>query len=484
MDQAKSWLKENSTLAAFLIAQVLAIGAAAAAMIAYSVKLETRVHIMETRGAEYTVANSAKSTNASRKWKSKSATTRRRSSASSVSTSKRCRGNKMKNMAFEETSMLDASTDLRETQDGYLIARPRIARTGIQIYRGAEVGRPDMAEVRVYRPESEVMSKNSMRSLAHKPVTIEHPDEPITARTWKDLAVGQLGEDIVRDGEFIRVPMMVMDANAIDIVRSGKKQLSVGYTAVLQWGDGKTPDGESYNAIQTAIRANHVAITHTARGGDKLRMGDHRKKEKAMRTILVDGISLEMEDRDAQVVERRMATLQKDVADAQTALATAKTQAQTDLATAQTATVNANATVATKDAEIATLKAQLVDAKLTPAKLDEMVSERVKTVQKSKALIGDALVTDGKTDADMRKQVVLAKLGDTAKDWNEDMIRASFNTLAVTTADGGHTGLPHIVNVIKHNDNFGGVNTVEAAYAEYDKALTERWKTAGVRSPH
>ena len=56
VERASSWLKENSTLAAFLVGQMLAMGAAAAAMIAYSVKLETRVHIMETRGAEYTVA--------------------------------------------------------------------------------------------------------------------------------------------------------------------------------------------------------------------------------------------------------------------------------------------------------------------------------------------------------------------------------------------------------------------------------------------
>ena len=40
----------------FLIAQFIAIGALAASGIAYMVKLETRVSIMETRGAEYTVA--------------------------------------------------------------------------------------------------------------------------------------------------------------------------------------------------------------------------------------------------------------------------------------------------------------------------------------------------------------------------------------------------------------------------------------------
>lgn len=56
VEQARSWIKENSSLALFLIAQLLAIGAAAASILAYSVRLETRVAIMETRGAEYSVA--------------------------------------------------------------------------------------------------------------------------------------------------------------------------------------------------------------------------------------------------------------------------------------------------------------------------------------------------------------------------------------------------------------------------------------------
>jgi len=56
VEQARSWLKENSTLVLFLVAQLIALGAAATTILAYSVKLETRVHIMETRGAEYTVA--------------------------------------------------------------------------------------------------------------------------------------------------------------------------------------------------------------------------------------------------------------------------------------------------------------------------------------------------------------------------------------------------------------------------------------------
>jgi len=55
VETAKSWIKENSTLVYFLIAQLIAIGAAAASILSYSVRLETRVHILETRGAAYSV---------------------------------------------------------------------------------------------------------------------------------------------------------------------------------------------------------------------------------------------------------------------------------------------------------------------------------------------------------------------------------------------------------------------------------------------
>jgi len=56
VDQLRSWFRENHTLVIFLVAQAIAVGTAAAAILAYSVRLETRVSIMETRGAEYTVA--------------------------------------------------------------------------------------------------------------------------------------------------------------------------------------------------------------------------------------------------------------------------------------------------------------------------------------------------------------------------------------------------------------------------------------------
>jgi hypothetical protein len=55
VEEAKSWIRENSTLIYFLIAQLIAIGAAGSSIIAYMVRLETRVAIIETRGSEFTM---------------------------------------------------------------------------------------------------------------------------------------------------------------------------------------------------------------------------------------------------------------------------------------------------------------------------------------------------------------------------------------------------------------------------------------------
>lgn len=160
----------------------------------------------------------------------------------------------------------------RLTADGYLVADARIARTGVQVYRGDEVGRPDLVTVRLYRPPEEVFSDATMRSFAHRPVTVDHPTEKVDATTWKKVAAGQIGDQVTRDGEFVRVPMTLMDAAAIAAWQAGKRELSAGYTAQIVFGDGQTPEGEPYDAIMTGIVGNHLALVDKARGGPQLRL--------------------------------------------------------------------------------------------------------------------------------------------------------------------------------------------------------------------
>ena len=53
MIEARSWIKENSTLVYFLFAQLMAIGGAVMAITAYMVRLEGRVATLETRGSSH-----------------------------------------------------------------------------------------------------------------------------------------------------------------------------------------------------------------------------------------------------------------------------------------------------------------------------------------------------------------------------------------------------------------------------------------------
>src|SRR5688572_6543179 len=131
---------------------------------------------------------------------------------------------------LHQTLLLDAASQVRETRDGYLVAFPRVARTGIQIYRGAEVGRPTTDSVRVYRPEDEVFHKDAMASATFRPITMNHPPEMVTADNWREHAVGQVAGDIARDGEYLRLSVMLMDREAVRDVKDGRRELSLGYT--------------------------------------------------------------------------------------------------------------------------------------------------------------------------------------------------------------------------------------------------------------
>lgn len=302
---------------------------------------------------------------------------------------------------------------VRRTADGYLVADAKVARTGVQEYLGSEVGRPDMQRVRVYRPADEVFAADAMRSYAYRPVTVGHPSQMVDAETWKGVASGQTGGEVVRDGDTVRVPLVLMDAAAIKAWERGKRELSMGYTAEIVFGDGVTPDGQPYDAIQTQLRMNHLALVDKARAGSEFRIGDgclpgepetgtvnQSRKENPMsntRTVLVDGLSVETTDAGAQAINKLQGDLQ------------ASRQALSDANTAHTTAIAAkDADIAKRDAEIDALKAKV----LTDAALDARVQARADLISTAKA-IHDADYT-GKSDADIRKAVVVAKLGDSA----------------------------------------------------------------------
>lgn len=304
--------------------------------------------------------------------------------------------------------------DGRVTADGYLVIDARIARTGIQEYLGRELGRPEMNIVRVYRSEEEVFAADAMASFAYRPVTDDHPEEPVSAKNWKRYAAGMTGDQVARDGGFIRVPMTLMDQAAIDAVRGGKRELSCGYTCDLKFEPGTTPDGQAYDAVQTNIRGNHLAIVSAGRAGSECRVGDEADEERNMQKMLVDGIMIELSDTAAQVVAKVIK------------------QNEDAVAAMSKATADHIAAVAAKDKDLATKDAEidkLTKSQVTGAALDKLVADRADVSAKAKALVKDFDVSN-KSLEDIRRGVVIAKLGDAAiKDKSDAYIEARFDAL-------------------------------------------------------
>lgn len=319
------------------------------------------------------------------------------------------------------TEVLDASTTARICADGCLVADVRAARTGIQEYLGREVdpdnahGLRDQAVVRVYRPEDEVFNRDSMASFAAAPFTIDHPAEPVNAGNWRKLGVGEVNGDVVRDGGFVRVPIIVRDAAAVAKVNTTHKQLSMGYSCQLDFTPGELADGAAYDAVQRNIRINHIAAVPAARGGPQLKISDERTsqhQEKQMKKIVLDGLQVDLSDADA--VNAAISKLQDKATVAEKALADA--------------TAAHDKAIAKKDAEIDDLKSKVVDQ----AKIDALADAKAAVVAKAKSLIGDKLPdTAGKSPAELRRIACAMKLGDAAvADKSDDYIEARFDALA------------------------------------------------------
>lgn len=133
-----------------------------------------------------------------------------------------------------------------------------------------------------------------------------------------------------------------------------------------------------------------------------------------LRTVVVDGLSVQTTDQGAQAIDK----LQKAVADAEKRF--------TDADAAH------KAEITKKDEEIGSLKAdkkKLEDAAPKPEDIDCMVADRAALVTAAKA-VDEKIVTDGKSDADIRKAVVTARLGDEAvKDVSDAEITGMFKAL-------------------------------------------------------
>jgi hypothetical protein len=364
----------------------------------------------------------------------------------------------------------------RRRDDGYLVADARIARTGIQTYLGSEVGRPDLELVRVYRPGAEVFSQETLKSATHRPVTNDHPPDMVTSENWKKYAVGQTGDEITGEGIYIRVPLMVSDAETIREIEAGKQELSAGYSCDLDFVAGVTEAGEAYDAIQRNIRLNHVAIVRQGRAGPDVRIGD-----RAVTWGIAPQHDQQQEKENHMAEARITVTLGDQVIDVTGEHAVAIERFKQVLADEKAGLIrNQNSVLAARDADLARKDAEIDALKASVssgADFDARVEARAALVITARALVKD-ISTEGLTDTAIRRAVVAAVAGEAAVEGKSDTyIDARFDVIVEDRDKSAADPFRKLLSTGLRTADGGDLRgQALQARADRDRALRDAWK--------
>lgn len=158
------------------------------------------------------------------------------------------------------------------TDEGYLIDTPIVTSVGIFEYKN-----PDGSIRRELRLPKHVFDKTSLASYEGKPAIITHNAGRVDKDNVEDEIVGTILSPGYQDGDDVRAKVIIHN---VDVVKnSGLRELSLGYDLVLEETPG-TWNGQQYDAIQTNIIVNHLALVKGARAGDHARLNLDSKNQK------------------------------------------------------------------------------------------------------------------------------------------------------------------------------------------------------------
>lgn len=326
---------------------------------------------------------------------------------------------------------IDAPTWMTEsftqTPEGYIRGRACVTNIGVFPYKLSD----GSIEYELRHPD-DVFENESLDSLRLKPVTNNHPNEAVTADNIKLFQVGNLGDNPMNgDNIHLTVDMIIQDAQTIDDVMRGKRELSCGYTADVVDESGVWL-GMPYTKRQKNIRYNHVAVVDVARAGEAARIKLDSGDGVLIRSFS-DDAALAVEDTNSNKEGRmadNMKTIQLDSVDyeAEPAVIDAYLNEKSRADSLEN-------TVQAKEGEIAKLEAERDSAKekldsveqklaeLEASHLDEAeINKRVQARIDLMALANDAKaeVKVDMSDMDIKKAIVLAVYPKTSLDGKSD----------------------------------------------------------------
>lgn len=171
---------------------------------------------------------------------------------------------KLRKVRRLDTIRLDKDDRTYFTEEGYLVDHPILTSCGIFEYTN-----PDGSIRRELRLPEHVFNEKSLATYKGKPIIITHEAGIVSKDNVDKEQIGTILTNGYQDGEDVRAEIIIHNTDAMK--DSGLKELSLGYNLDLVEEPG-TYNGEPYDAIQTNIVINHLALVASARAGEQARL--------------------------------------------------------------------------------------------------------------------------------------------------------------------------------------------------------------------
>lgn len=159
---------------------------------------------------------------------------------------------------------LDTNDRTYFTEEGYLVDHPILTSVGIFEYTN-----PDGSIRRELRLPKYVFDEKSLSTYKGKPIIITHEAGVVNKENVDREQIGTILTNGYQDGDDVRAEIIIHNTDAMK--QCGLKELSLGYNLDLIEEPGEW-NGEPYDAIQTNIVINHLALVASARAGEQARL--------------------------------------------------------------------------------------------------------------------------------------------------------------------------------------------------------------------
>jgi len=356
------------------------------------------------------------------------------------------------------------------TDNGFLRVPVFATRAGIFNYR-----LPDGTVRRELRHPDDVFKADSMDTLRSVPFTNRHPSELVDAKNVKQFMVGVVSDKVTREDVYIAADAIIMDEQAIkDVEKGGIREVSCGYKCDVLDEPGEW-NGQPYDARQSNIRYNHLAMVPRGRAGRSVRLRidsedaelvrdgeppiDRDSKPNGGRTmtkVRVDGVEYEASETLAAAITRSLEKRDSDLATAKSKLESAKADSKKEIDEVQ----------AKYDQASEELKKVRKDTENAPS-IKELTKARVNLVLSAKPHLDDDTVAklDDMDDRDIKIAVIKATSEKfDAEGKSDDYVTARFDAIIEASPKDNKTAplTTAIADKAKADaDNAGTIKTYE-----------------------